>query len=356
MQRKLFYIIALFTLCFSMQAQEYQWNVELNYFFNNNENRASTLAPDKTMTGTWLNTLGGISWDNSHTLFGGVNLLKIPGLQPTINKVDVTLFYRFESPLMYFRAGAFPRKDVLSHYNTFFFRNYVHHFMPQMQGIFWQIGRNRHFFNAWLDWTGMPTPTQRESFLFGFSGRASTQVFFAEFQSYINHLANTTAHSDYGVSEQMQILASLGAQHRTQNGFSGMASAGVLAAVERIRREDLTHRPVGFVVRANAEFWGIGTQNTLYVGNPRMKFYEREGNLLYWQTPFLRGSSYVKSSWYIRLLETRFARAKFSYVLHFSEGRVMEQQMLTVSADIGNVKGRRQESVNRAFPWGRIFR
>jgi len=360
MRYKLFFIFALFSFFTSMQAQEYQWNVELNYFFNNNENRASTLAPDKTMTGTWLNTLGGISWDNSHTLFGGVNLLQIPGTQPAINKVDVTLFYRFETERMYFRAGAFPRSDVLANYNTFFFRDSVNHFRPQMQGIFWQFGNRRNFFNAWLDWTAYQTPEnpQREGFFFGFSGRASKNMFFADFQSYVFHLSGRDPNvpERVGVSEQMQILASIGAEYQSDNNFSGLLSAGVLAGVERLRQDDLRHRPVGFVVRANTEFWGIGTQNTLYVGNPRMKFYEREGNLLYWQTPFLRGSSYVKSSWYIRLLETRFARVKFSYVLHFSEGRVMEQQVLTVVANVGSTKGRRQESANRAFPWDRIFR
>ena len=349
--------LLFFTLCalfINAQAQNYKWNVELNYFFDNNEKRASTLVPDKTMTGTWLNTLGGISWDDSHSIFGGVNLLKIPGLQPAVNKVDITLFYQFQMPRIYFRAGAFPRKDVLSNYNTFFFRDYVNHFVPQMQGIFFQLGNDRNFFNAWLDWTGMPTLEQRESFLFGFSGRVSRQMFFAEFQSYINHLANTTAEDvHYGVSEQMQILASIGAEHRAQNGFSGLISAGVLAGSERIRKDRLTYNPIGFAAQANAEFWGIGTQNTLYAGNPRMKFYEREGNLLYWQTPFLRASTYLRSSWYIRLMETPFAQVRFSYNLHFSEGVVLQQQVLTVSANTGN--WRRTQNTAVSFPWARFF-
>jgi hypothetical protein len=354
MQRKIFYTLVLFVFCASLQAQEYKWRVGLDYFFDNHEYTDSPFAVQQTMTGVWLNTLGGISWDVSHAIFGGANLLKIPGLQPTVNKVDITLFYQFETPRVLFRAGAFPRNEVLGNYGDFFFRDSVNHFVPQMQGIFWQIGSDRNFFNLWLDWTGMPTPEQRESFLFGFSGRVSKQMFFADFQSYINHLANTTGEFHYGVSEQMQILASLGVDYEAKSGFRGLISAGVLAGVERIRRENLTHSPIGFVARANAEFWGIGTQNTLYVGDPRMKFYPQEGNTLYWQTPFLRAGSYVQSKWYIRLLETPRARVRFNYNLHFSEGKMMHQQMLTVSANVGNFSNR--DAAKTPFPWARFFR
>ena len=346
----------MFSLATSLHAQEYKWNVELRYFFNNNEFEPSSHALKQTMVGTWLNTLGGISWDESHTIFGGVNLLKIPGLHPTINKVDVTLYYRYQTSRMHFRVGAFPREEVLGdNYSDFFFSDSINFFVPQMHGIFWQIGRDRNFFNAWLDWTGMPTADRRESFHFGFSGRVSHRSLFAEFQSYVNHLAGTAPfhESEIGVSEQMQILALMGVEHRTKNNFSGLVSAGVLAGVERLRREELRHRPVGFVANANAEFWGIGTENTIYLGDPRMRFFEKEGKHLYWQNPFLRGSSYVQSNWFIRLLETPFARAELNYTLHFSQGVMMHQQTLTVSANIGNW---RRENTNVAFPWTRIFR
>ena len=361
MRYKLFFIFALLSFFTSLQAKEYKWRVELDYFFNNNENRESPLVPANTMRqiGTWLNTLGGISWDESHTLFGGVNLLQIPGLQPAINKVDIALFYQYETSRVFFRAGAFPRREVLANYSEFFFSDSIQNFVPQMQGFFFQLGNDRNFFNAWLDWTSyrVPDNPKRESFMFGFSGKVSKNLFFADFQSYVNHISGRDPNlpEHIGTSEQMQILASIGVEYEASNSFKGLFSAGVLAGMERLRRDNLTHHPVGFVARANAEFWGIGTQNTLYVGNPRMKFFEREGNLLYWQTPFLRGSSYVQSRWYIRLLETRFARAKFSYTFRFSEGKMMHQQILTVSANIGCSR-LIDQSAKRAFPWTRFFR
>jgi hypothetical protein len=356
MQRKIFYIFILLTLSASLQAQEYKWRVGLDYFFDNHEFAPSSHALKQTMSGTRLNTLGGISWDDEHTIFGGVNLLKITDMQTGIDKIDVTLFYQYEIPKAFFRAGAFPRKEVLGNYSDFFFRDSVNHFVPQMQGIFFQIGRGNHFFNAWLDWTGMPTAEKRESFHFGFSGKVSSRMFFADFQSYVNHLSNTTADDFYGVSEQMQLLASVGAQHETKNGFSGLASAGVLAGIEHIRKQKLIHKPVGFAARANAEYWGIGTKNTFYLGQSRMEFYPAEGHELYWQTPFLRENSYVQSIWYIRLLETPFAHVRFDYNLHFSERKMMHQQMLTVSANIGNSASLTDRNRKNAFPLTRLFR
>jgi len=353
MRQFVIFLVIVFSSIEVLYAREYKWNVSFEYFFNNNEYAASTFAADNTQIGTWLNTLGGISWDNSHSIFGGINFLKIPGTQHTIDKIDLSIFYEFETSSVFFRAGAFPRQEVLSNYNTFFFRDSINLFMPQMQGVFFRLGNRNNFVNAWLDWTGMPSAEQRESFLFGFSGRASHRIFFADFQSYVNHLSNRAFDYDLGVSEQMQMLASVGIEHQTAKGFHTLVSAGILASSERLRRQQLVYRPLGFVARADAEFWGIGTQNLLYLGNPRMKFYEREGSALYWQTPFLQGSTYLHSRWYIRLLETPFAQVRFDYNLHFTEGKMLHQQMFTVSANIGNWS--KEKNTRTSFPWSKFF-
>jgi len=49
-------------------------------------------------------------------------------------------------------------------------------------------------------------------------------------------------------------------------------SAGVFAGFERDRKADISYKPVGFTARANAEYWGIGMENTFYAGDPRMRF------------------------------------------------------------------------------------
>lgn len=329
--------LMLFPL-FLVNAQEYRWKAGFEYFFDNTEYSGSSFVGSQTMNGIWFNPIGSVKWDSVHALYGGVNLLKIPGMKKAIDKVDVTLYYQYQTPKILFRAGVFPRKDVLSNYNTFFFKDSVNHFLPLIEGVFFRIGSGDNFFDAWMDWTGYATPTTRENFFIGFSGKAAHELFFADFQSYMFHYANTRPSTpDWGVSENMQLQASVGLQYDNPGKVEGMVSAGILVGYERNRHvEGTLFKPVGFTARLNAEYHGIGTQNTFYVGDPRMRLFETFGGDLYWGTPFLRGKSYAESEWYIRFPKTRRTKAQLNLNLHFSEGNLFFQQMLNVSVDIGN--------------------
>lgn len=339
----------------ALHAQQYRWGVELDYFFDNREYEKSTFTDPQTLHGIWLNTLGGVTWDSTHTIYAGVNLLKIPGMSKAVDKVDVALYYEYKKPKTLFRAGAFPRKEVLPNYSDFFFRDSVNLFMPLMQGVFWQIGEDANFFNAWMDWTGYATANTRESFYLGFSGKASKGILFGDFQSYIFHYAGTfPGNPAYGVSEQMQGMASVGLAYEAANSFKGLLSAGIFAGVERDRKAEETYKPVGFTARANAELYGIGTENRFYTGDARMRLFSVHGSDLYWGTPFLRGSTYLQSKWYIRLLESNYVSARINCNLHFSEGEVMFQQTLSITANIGSFY--KPEKKKPDYLWMRIFR
>lgn len=339
MQRWFWCILLMFLSLSVGDAQEYRWRAEFDYFFDNTEYNGTPFVNSQTMNGIWFNPVGSVAWDSLHTLYGGVNLLKIPGMKNAIDKVDVTLYYQYRTPKILFQVGAFPRKEVLSNYNNFFFKDSIDNFLPLIQGIFWQIGNNDHFFNAWMDWTGYATPAARENFFIGFSGRAAKGLFFADFQSYMFHYSNTSpATPGVGVSENLQLQVSAGWRYDDKKVFASMISMGILMGYERDRRfENTLCRPVGFTARVDAEYYGIGTQNTLYVGDPRMRLFDTFGGDLYWGTQFLRGKSYVESEWYARLLETDRVKARLNVNFHISEGNVFFQQMLNVSVVIDNV-------------------
>ena len=93
------------------------------------------------------------------------------------------------------------------------------------------------------------------------------------------HYSNTKpATPDEGVSENLQLQATAGLEYEKENGFKGLLAAGMLLGYERDRRfENELYKPVGFVARGNAEMWGIGTKNTLYVGDPRMRLADAFG-------------------------------------------------------------------------------
>lgn len=335
-KRPITFIILLFA-SISIIAQEYHWKVGLDYFFDNIEYQKSSLKDSETMNGIWLTPMAGISWHNNHSLNAGVNLLKIPGTSDIIDKAELKMYYQYKTDNILFRAGSFPRNEVLSNYNTFFFKDSVNNFIPQIQGVFLQIGNNRNYFNAWFDRTGYATTTSREHFFVGLSGKTSNGILFADFQSYMYHYANTKpATPGQGVSENMQLQVTVGIDYKAKNNFKTLIAAGTLIGYERDRRfENEIYKPAGFIARGDAEIWKIGTKNLLYIGQNRMRLTETFGSNLYWGSPFLQSSPYLRSEWYIRLLESERIKLKFNLNLHFNEGHTMFQQMLTVSANIG---------------------
>jgi len=354
MRSKIFYLLAAIGSLLSLQAQEYRWRLGFEYFFDNQEYEKSSYIDPQTMNGIWLQPLAGISWDSAHALLGGVNLLKIPGTDEVADKAELVLYYQYETPKVLFRAGSFSSIEALPNYSDFFFSDSVNNFMPLMQGFFWQIGKERNFFNAWMDWTGYATPEARENFFLGLSGKVSKGIFFGDFQSYLFHYAGThPGNPAYGVSEHMQLMTSAGIEYESENSFNGLFSVGLLAGLERDRKADLSYSPVGFTARADASFWGFGTENTFYVGDARMRLYSQYGSELYWGNPFLRGSAYLQSKWYVGLIETERVSARLNCNLHFTEGNMLFQQTLSVSASIDNFS--RPERRTARYPWMKIF-
>lgn len=326
---------SLLIIQFSISAQEFQWKAGLNYFFDNTEYAKSTLTKDQTMAGVHFSPEIGVKWDSLHTIFVGTDLLKISGSQNIIDIAQPIAYYRYQHPKASFYAGVFPRSELLSNYSDLFFQDSINYYRPTLQGFFWQAGKKSSFFNLWLDWTGHETATNRETFFIGASAYKKSGLFFADFQSYLFHFANTHPRTpSFNVSDNMLAQFSVGANYSNQSGLDTLLfSVGVLAGYERDRGlADGTHTPIGAVVRLNAEYYGFGTQNTLYAGNPRNIFYSNHGTGMYWNNPFLRSGFYLQSKWYLNVIRSQFVNGKLSMNLHFSEGKVMFEQTFTVKA------------------------
>ena len=351
------YLLILVLLLFtSASAQEYHWKVGLDYFFDNTEYKKSSYIDSESMNGVWLTPMGSILWNNGHSLNAGVNLLKIPGTDKMIDKAKTIIYYQYNTSNILFRAGSFPKDELLDNYNNFFFKDSINNFIPQMEGVYLRIGNNNNFFNAWFDRTGYATENSREHFFVGMSGKASKGILFADFQSYMFHLSNTKpATPGEGVTENLLLQATLGIEYNHGAKFKGLLAAGTLLGYERDRRfNNELYKPAGLVARADAEVWGIGTKNLLYIGNNRMRLANSFGGELYWGTQFLQAKSYLKNEWYIRFIESNHVKVKFHCNLHFSEGHIMMQQALTVSATIDNFSNKK--SSKTVYPWINIFK
>ena len=355
---KMFSIILLIASSITCHGQELTWKLGYNYFFDNAEYSESSYNMSQTMHGMNLMPEIGLKLDDKQTVFAGINLLKVFGEPSFTHTEDFLAYYQYKTPNVKFRAGAFPKEDLLDNYSTFFFKDSIRYFRPVMHGLYLKMNnKNNDFLNVWMDWTGYGSKSIRESFFVGASGLKRRGLIFAEMQSYLFHYANTPPTTEsLNVSEQFQMHISLGASYTNDAGLDTLQFAvGGLVGLERDRgvSEDFD-KPIGLTMRFNVEYNGLGTDNIAYFGNQRMSFYDRLGSDLYWGTPFLRGKSYVESKWYARIIKSDRVNANIGLNMHMSEKQLLFQQTITLSVNINKQRDTKQHT-NNMFPLMNFF-
>jgi hypothetical protein len=325
--------ISVFATC--SYSQKLEWKTGVNYFFDNTEFARSTITKDQTMTGTHIAPELGVSWDSTHFVYGGLDMLKLSGSRNVIDSIHPIAYYQYKSKSMTFYAGAFPRGKLLSNYSSLFFQDSIYNFRPNLTGVFWKVGEAKSFFTFWMDWSGHQTYTDHETFFVGGSGHHKLGHFFMDFQSYMFHYASTMA-VKFHVTDNILGHLSFGADYSDNTGLDTlMLAVGVLGGVERDRTIDRPDaKPVGAVVRFNVEYKGIGTDNILYVGDPRDVYYDKYNTHMYWNNPFLRANYYLQNQVYINLLKRQDVRVRFVSRQHFSEGKLMFEQYFTALVNL----------------------
>ncbi|NLO70194.1 MAG: hypothetical protein GX102_04475 [Porphyromonadaceae bacterium] len=353
------YLLLILTLLFPpfLVSQEFKYNTELHFFFDNAEFKRSSYAIDQTMAGVTLTQEIGWKFDGKHFIMGGVDAMKSLGGHEILNDIHLLAYYQLKDPNALFKVGAFHRHDLLDDYSNFFFQDSIDFYKHTMEGLYFLKGNEEQFVKLWLDWTGLQSMEERESFFVGASAyKEFGKMFFVDFQSYMFHYATTRPNPEnLSVSDNALGQLSLGVKYANNQGLDNLKfSAGILAGYERDRRNMDDYRtPLGLVLRGEVDYKGFGTENLFYYGQNRMAFYEEYGNNLYWGNPFLRSNTYFQNKIYWKFLDTDRVHAQIAARTHVSEGKVFFEQMLTLSAHINNYEPKR---IQRAPTfWERIF-
>ncbi len=334
---RIFLYIFLFFVPICLFSQELQWKAGLYYFFDNTEFARSTIAKPQTMAGVHLSPEIGISWNTEHSVYAGVDMLKLSGSQNVTDKTDLIAYYQNTTPLMKFRAGAFQRAELLSNYSDFFFQDSVINFRPIIHGLFWQVGQKHQFFNFWLDWVSHQTVNDREIFYVGASAHKRFKYFFTDFQSYLYHFAGRENNLNDHVCDNALAHLSVGVDYSNRQGLDTLLFAiGALTGFERERALVTSHTPLGAVVRFNVEYRGIGINNMMYVGNPRLVMYKKFGGNLYWSNPFLQSNFYLESRFYLNLFHSSDIQGKIASNFHISERKLMYEQTFYLRISLNN--------------------
>lgn len=316
---------------------------KMHYFFDNDEFAGSSFARDKTLSGVHLSPEIGLNLPFNGQIRAGVDMLSLSGSPALVDKAELLAYFRFKDKLNRLYIGNFPKEKTLTNYGDFFFSDSSRYFNPNINGVFVERGNPDQYVQFWMDWTGMQSKFQRETFYLGSSGYIQRGDFFAMYKSYMYHYANSIVRSsDMKVTDNALINILAGWKYEFIPGIEFVQlSAGILAGYERERQgQNAPYTPVGMTARMEFKSKWWGTYTRMYLGQPHNIYFPSQTYHLYWNNPFLRGPYYVRSEWFLNFMKNDYAEGAITAGLHFSEGKMYFEQRLSLKIDLEVYSGK----------------
>jgi len=340
----------------TVYSQKFVWKAGLHSFFDNNEFSGSEVQISQTMAGVHVVPQIGLSFNNKHLAFVGIDVMHEFGSNKVIDFYDAIAYYQYDGDPFTFYMGAFPRKPLLDHYPRMFFNDSIHNYRPTLNGLFWEYRSQKDdYLNVWLDWTGRQTTEVNEAFFMGWSGRYNLGVFYGQHLGYMYHFAaKLNPEIPEGLHDNGLTLTSLGVDFGPKTNFEKLGiNAGWSVALERDRSFGDWHAQQGFLSEINVEYKGLGLFNTLYLGNKQQLFFGDHGNKLYWGDRMYQLKQYNRTDFYICFFKTDAVDVKLTYSLHFAESNVFHSQSLYAKFNLDNLQKKKQKSYE--YIWSNWF-
>ena len=327
----LFIAVSIFTTTVAMAQQSLDINFSGLGFLDNREYKAF-IPRSRTYSGTRTSLDFGLNLDSLHHFVVGVNALHEFGAKPFFGQVDPIAYYKYESKNWLFNAGMFPRQGVLSDYPRALLNDTLRYYRPNVQGLLARY-QNEHFTETgWIDWVSRQTATEREQFIFGFSGKYKPAVkgpFYVSHYFLLMHDAGAevllpTDHiNDNGGG---QVRLGLDLSHKTVLDSLSFEAGGMMS-FERERGIDGFKTPKGFVASVFLSYKRFALFDEFYKG--------QGSNIIY-------GDSYYSKSTYNRLdviytpFLSKHIKGQFIFSFHFSPGNLNDnQQAFRITYDLG---------------------
>jgi hypothetical protein len=328
-------------LILPVSAQQKVWKFNLNNFFDNTEFGHSELQMPQTMAGVHFAPEIGLSWDSTHRVFVGLDVMHEYGSNKAIDFYSPIAYYEFNSAPFRFYMGAFPRKLVLDNYPRIFFCDSINNYRPIMNGLCWEFSKKNSYIRAWLDWTSRQTRERHETFFMGESARLNLGCFYAQHFGYMFHYAGVIDPTVFdALHDNGLYVTSLGVDLSKQTGFDKLeVNAGWAVGVEDGRGENtgwLKHNAL--LSETKIEYRGLGLENSYYKGDGQMSFYNDHGMNLYWGDRIYRAREYDRADMFVRFFFSDVVQTKLMYTLHFVENMMYHEQSLYVSFNLDNLE------------------
>ncbi len=326
----IFTILILFISLLNLKAQEVEGAISIHGFADNREYARSNRF-SQTIFGTRFSPEIGLRLDSVHRIRIGFNALHEFGSPKFTNKIDPVIYYQYQKDQWDFYIGAFPRQNLLTNYPRLILNDTLNYYRPNVEGMLLKYQKNQFKETLWIDWTSRQTDLDRETFLFGLSGKYQRGLFFTEHYAMMFHNAGPGIdipgdHIQDNGAANLKVGVDL--SHRTLLDSLTFSVGGIMS-FERTRSIGDWQTPKGFIIEMDADYKRFGLSTTFYHG---------EGHHLIYGDKFYTAKTYNRTDLTYTPIRYKNIEGKFIFSYHFLEGVIDNQQAFTLRYNISGSK------------------
>ncbi len=313
-------------------AQELEGNLSFFGFMDNREYMKSGRY-SQTIFGTRISPEVGLRIDSVHRLRVGFNALYEFGSQRAnfFDKIEPVIYYQYEKKNVDFFIGSFPRQNLVDDYPRALLSDTLNYYRPNVQGMLGRYETSTFREIIWLDWTSRQTNIDRETFIFGLSGKYQPNKFFISHHAYMFHNAGAAIEvPGDNLQDNGAATVKLGvALSKATVLDSSTIAAGGMMSFERTRSVSDFVTPKGFVADLYFGYKRFSITNTFYAG---------EGHHLILGDKFYDAKTYnrIDFGWTPILFKNISGRFVFTY--HYADGIMDNQQAFFLRYNISGSK------------------
>lgn len=349
---KRFFLFALVVVVAQLSfAQKLEWRLGAEGFFDNGEGD-DTYRTTMTYGGLRATPELGLSWnEGKHSLMGGYSGLLEFGKKHGYTDGTPILYYNYKTTPLTFIFGSFQRDKLLGDYPSFMFADSIRYYRPTIQGFAFQHQHSRGYFEAFLDWTGLRSDTEREQFMVGLSvkhaiGKINQDAFnkydarfYVGLEGYYYHYA-LTWHADERQHIHDYLVAHPFAGYKLQSRVTDAAldvRAGVLASFDRERgMDDGKRTPVGFLGEINANYKRFYLEEIFYAGDHQQPFGKQFFGKFYWGDTYYQASVYSRTDIKYQFIVNKYVSAYAGAIFNITKSGLNWHQVLTLKVSLGS--------------------
>ncbi|MET3978877.1 hypothetical protein ABIB62_001446 [Mucilaginibacter sp. UYP25] len=331
MIRKIYFALFITTLLAgAAKAQNVDFHLNGMSFFDNREYK-DFVARSRTYSGVRIAADVGFNIDSNNHFIFGANALHEFGGNPFFVRVNPIAYYSYTGKNWLFNAGAFSREGLLTDYPRSMLNDTLRYFRPNIEGLLTRFKSKHVTETVWIDWVSRQTNTDREQFLFGFSGKYQPSLkspFYIAHYFFLLHDAGATVllpndHIQDNGAAQVKLGVDL--SHRTFLDSLSIEAGGMMS-LERTRGLDGFQKPKGVVANAYLSYKRFALFD---------EFYKGDGHRILFGDAFYEKSTYNRLDVIYTPFIAKGLKGQFVFSLHNTPGFSSNQEAFRLIYDIG---------------------